>query len=361
MKKKIILVDFGSEGASGFYINNVSHYLANNYNLIQFVHYKYKYEERVYKRFKIYGFLYDSFFKSFSTKFKIIDYFITFIFVTIYSLFFVEKNSIFNLQVYQSFRFYRIFLIIIKFRHKIILTIHDVLPHQSSYPRYIFTPIRNLTKLCLSVIVHNEYSKQKLFNETCVVTVLKFPLTNINTSLKRNLHFNQNNYTKKFLFIGNIRYEKGVDLLLEEWKKFQLKSNSNSVLTIAGKKCTNIDLPEIKNCNYLIKFLDDHEYYALIKSSDFVIFPYTGGTNSGVYANVISQLKLCICSNLPIFSESIYFDSDLAYCNHNDLSTLINLCDQMPFDLYQEKQKNMASILFDVESKLSIEYVNAYS
>ena len=132
------------------------------------------------------------------------------------------------------------------------------------------------------------------------------------------------NSKPKFLFIGVMREEKGVQILVDAWKK--LGNNFNGELVIAGFKPQNVQidfskLNDFKNFKLIMKSLSDNEYSNLIKETDYAIFPYLKVGNSGVLSTVVSLNKVPITTKLKVFVDSEFVNEDLI-CEVNNVDDL---------------------------------------
>lgn len=93
------------------------------------------------------------------------------------------------------------------------------------------------------------------------------------------------------LFFGLIRDYKGLDLLLEAWRRLRLKGElADYKLVVAGEFYTNkapyieqINTPELKDCVVLHdRFIPDEEVKNFFSATDFLVLPYKSATQSGV-------------------------------------------------------------------------------
>jgi glycosyltransferase involved in cell wall biosynthesis len=113
--------------------------------------------------------------------------------------------------------------------------------------------------------------------------------------------------TRRFLFIGHIRREKGIERLLDAWLQF-VNGKDDVELVVAGTIAYKIDfdLDRLRSARvtWISGYIGDEEYANFIKASDCVVFPYIRGTNSGVLSNVASAGVLMVASNIPMFSQS---------------------------------------------------------
>ena len=145
----------------------------------------------------------------------------------------------------------------------------------------------------------------------------------------------------KFLFIGHIRKEKGINNLITAWSSLDTEAIGKAYLTIAGNDDLNLGEKAINLTNCVTKFgyLDDKEFESLIKDSDYIVLPYHGGTNSGVLAVASSFGKPCITSMIPCFSQSQFFLKDLSFRHPEELPSLLsNVIEQhlIKYDTYRD-------------------------
>lgn len=195
---------------------------------------------------------------------------------------------------------------------RLVITCHDVIPiieDKNSYNKEISIK-KKIYALADYYLVHTDNSKrelQELFNVTDNQILQHiFPLMDLSKLDDKNPY----EVRFDFLFIGHMRPEKGIDLLVEAWLEFH-KLYPESRLCIAGnpnyfeaylkereKQCgkNNIDL--------VLDFIKEEDYIKLVKSARCVVFPYTGGTNSGVISTVVSLGRDVITSDFGMFVDN---------------------------------------------------------
>lgn len=229
-----------------------------------------------------------------------------------------DKPKVVNYSyVSRGNRLILLFLCWLKFMSKccLIITCHDVVPiikNKEAYNREIAIK-RKIYALANYYLVHTENSKnelQGLFNvREDKILVHLFPLMDLSKLDKKN---KEQRIKYDFLFIGHMRPEKGVDILYDAWIYFH-KIYPDSSLCIAGNpNCYEAYLEERKsqckdnNIDLNLGFIKDDDYISLIKASRCVIFPYTGGTNSGVVSTVVSLNKDIITSNIGMFADNSF-------------------------------------------------------
>lgn len=196
---------------------------------------------------------------------------------------------------------------------KLIITCHDVIPiidDKKAYKKEIAIKKR-VFGLADYYLVHTEASKNELQSIFGVredqVLMHLFPLMDLSKMDKGGEVVN----TKyDFLFIGHMRPEKGIPLLVDAWNEFH-RSYPEARLCIAGNpnyyKQYLAEREEwcAKNgIDLKLGFISDEDYIRIVKSSRCVVFPYTGGTNSGVISTVVSLGRDVITSDLGMFANN---------------------------------------------------------
>jgi len=196
---------------------------------------------------------------------------------------------------------------------KIMITCHDVMPFETHYTDATTEVKKRLKFFDLAdfLLTHNDNSKEDLVNTYSVnpnkIRSHNFPVMDLKKFCE--LHTSTQIFrpvtTRKILFVGHARIEKGLDLLLTAWA---LGVPENLKLTVAcniplGTQYKFGDLTG-KNFTLIENFLSDEEYAFLISQSDFVILPYTRGTNSGIPSSIISLGTIPVCSDIPMFRNN---------------------------------------------------------
>lgn len=223
---------------------------------------------------------------------------------------------------------YLFLLCITKILHiPIVITCHDVAPFENAYVSNDTEMKRRkiIFHLAKYLLVHNEYSKEVLttmfhINREKIVSH-RFPvmdLTIINDQVVGK--------SVDFLFIGHLRKEKGIDILLNAWGEFH-KRFPEATLCIAGNVPANhaIDTAAYDRLNvtFYMEYMSDDEYIRLIKTARCVVLPYTKGTNSGIPSSACSVNTQVITSNLPMFMENELVDKRYVFRN-GDVEDLVD-------------------------------------
>lgn len=232
--------------------------------------------------------------------------------IKLYFIFLLDKPEIIHFQWFKIPTFDYIFLKLLKLsfpKASIIYTAHNLLPHDTGGEyKNIFSSIYNLLD---GIIVHENSIKNKLikkFNvdKNKVITIphgiLKFDFSNenVNSIISKMKHEKQLENKIVFSFLGNIRKNKGIELLLNVWSENKkIYDNKDIVLLIAGS-CDDKRIKEKllnssvdKNIILDINFLPLENFIAYLKITDVLLLPYRNISQSGLLLTAISE-------NIPV-------------------------------------------------------------
>jgi len=180
---------------------------------------------------------------------------------------------------------YLTILPIAKLRNKkIIITIHNVKPHEKSFIKNFLN--KSVINLADEYIVHSEDNKRLFLQETKTnkkINVIPHGIIGIKkgkeskSRLRKKYGFSDKD--KVLLFFGNIRDYKGLDILLGSLNKIKPQ---NIKLIIAGKPWESFDKYNnlIKTYNLtnktklFLEFNSNKRVAELFKLSDLAVFPY---------------------------------------------------------------------------------------
>ena len=232
--------------------------------------------------------------------------------IIFFKIIFNDGKKIVIVSLYQPFITYKFFFKLIKLsRLKLIIIVHDLIPLASNYPKLILSSQKSLLSLADEYIVHNSHSQEGLKSFNKKINLVRFPLMEID-----NINYSNSNKKNKinFLFLGHLRKEKGIEILINVWKKFS-KKYDNIELTIAGSIAPGLeyDFSGLKKFNSIFEYINDDKYFELIKTCDYGILPYTGGTNSGVFSTIVALNKPVITSDISLFKDSDFSVKELMF------------------------------------------------
>ena len=217
---------------------------------------------------------------------------------------------------------------------KLIITCHDVVPFARDEKEYNkeLAIKRTIYSIGDYYLIHNAQSRQdlhQLFNiDGNKIFYHPFPLMDLS---KLDTEKTGDSPQYDFLFIGQMRKEKGINLLLEAWREF-IRSYPNARLCIAGnplyyKQYLEDEKGWCENNRVTLKlgFVKDCDYAETVKSARCVVFPYTAGTNSGVISTVVSLGREIITSDIGMFAENPFVPKE----NMFGAGDYMDLCKKM--------------------------------
>ena len=311
MPQKIIHIDYGTKGNSAYYLEQLLRAYSGVVPVEAFVHKEYVGETHGAKVTRIFeaasrllpaGFI--------KNVYKLVDIYVAFflIYIALRRKSRTDRLYVF-ISLFQSFHVYKWFLGLISKYAVIVITVHDAVEHKHNYPKIIMCNRDDILSYADAIIVHGRDSCQILSYLGKKTYDLPFPLSTPRFSRKIPSYEHV-----KFLYIGHIRAEKGVDILIDAWRDISL-CEPNAYLTIAGtySGLPAIDFKNLFNVNLLLNYQSDSDFERLILDTDYVVLPYTGGTNSGVLSMSTSYLRPCITSRIPLFTESQFTLDELMY------------------------------------------------
>lgn len=320
MKKSLAIhIDYGSKGNSGLYMHEILANLEGDFDCEAYLHSRYEYQSKG-KIHKVFD-KYSSYFKIGKLKqiYKLIDLYYVLIRLLIRLLFIRDRKVYLFVSLYEPFAIYKYFLRFARLNKGItnVATVHDAEPLFNNYPAIIMTSQNEIIHYTHFLIVHTDESMQKLSSLGKKMFIYPFPLMKLD-----DVNEPTDNSRIKFLFLGYLRKEKGVDLLIEAWSHIE-KKFPNVQLTIAGGVPFGLqyEFDRLNQSKLLLHYIPEELYSKLIHDCDYGILPYIGGTNSGIVSTIASMDKPTIASDLPMFKESAFVLPKLLF-KTGDLTSL---------------------------------------
>lgn len=249
-------------------------------------------------------------------------------------------------------------------RAKIILTCHDVLPLSNiSIQRQMEVSIkRKIFNIADFILVHNENSFLELEKEFSIkaekIIMHPFPIMDL---AKLNLNVLFNGHIYDYAFIGHLRENKGLDILLQAWK-LMFEKNPNAKLLIAGNIpddqsfLDDINLLKKYNIDFHFAYLSDEEYLEKVLISKTIILPYRHGSNSGVIYNLVNLPVNIIYSNIPMFTSNPI----LSRAGSFESGSVLSLLDRLLF-FYSNVCENRGVKINEYESDFRNQIKKIYS
>jgi glycosyltransferase involved in cell wall biosynthesis len=203
-----------------------------------------------------------------------------------------------------------------KRRTKIVLTVHDLLPHDTAdLHKKTFLELYGMVD---DIICHSDHVKKRLQEEFYVpaknIQVIPhgpffYDIENTDGQMVlKNLGIKDDELV--VLWQGIIFPYKGIDLLLNAWQAVE-EAVPNAVLIIAGTGTSEL-LEAIRDQSKRLnlrrvrmdfRFVSTEELVAFYRAADIVVYPYRAITTSGALATGLALGKTIIASDLPVFRE----------------------------------------------------------
>lgn len=177
-------------------------------------------------------------------------------------------------------------------RKKMVLTVHDPLPHSNNVTTYHETLRKISFKLIKNYIILNKNQKEDFISYYHLKGKRIF-----DSRLGVYTYFADEVVTKPsesnyILFFGQINSYKGLDVLCEAMRKVKQKIPSLNLI-VAGKGTLYFDIDSyVKDGTIVFKnyYIPSEELAGLIKNALFAVCPYRDATQSGV---IMSAYSLC--------------------------------------------------------------------
>ena len=223
----------------------------------------------------------------------------------------------------------RVFLKLIRFvspKTKIILTVHNLYPHnfndlQKESYRKRFDGVKNLID---TFILHLECSKAE-FCEQFNMNSAKVKVVHHGIFVPKNIEIVPHIRGEKLNLImyGNQSYYKGTDIFVDALNLLPEDTKQKVHATIVGKidngfyqelkqKTVNLDV------EWIPEFVSDDILYKKIMESDVIVIPYREISQSGVLLLALSFKRMIIASDLQSFKDTLAgFTDDMFFENGN--------------------------------------------
>jgi glycosyltransferase involved in cell wall biosynthesis len=182
---------------------------------------------------------------------------------------------------------------VIAHRTPVVCTVHELVPHQSKYRRFTGACFGAIYRLARVLFVYTEYTGNRLVAELDIPRekVLKVP----HGSLERLLDMKPNPVPSPsdeppvVLFVGNIRADKGVDILIKaasylrgKVPSFRLQIAGTPGIDVTALRDSALELG-LQDCvEFHLGFLPEQEFAAYLSRATVVALPYRRIEQSGV-------------------------------------------------------------------------------
>ena len=200
----------------------------------------------------------------------------------------------------------------------IILTVHDLLPHDSANRhRAVFERLYHFGD---HLICHSASIQARLVSEFHLdparISIIPhgpffydLPVQKSGPLLEK---FGVTTADPLVLWQGLVFPYKGVDLLLDAWQVVE-QSNDNAHLVVAGTGDAALLLAlkqqaaalNLKRVHLYQHFITTPELVALYRAAEVIVYPYRAITTSGALATGLAFGKTILATDLPVFREQL--------------------------------------------------------
>jgi glycosyltransferase involved in cell wall biosynthesis len=199
---------------------------------------------------------------------------------------------------------------------KIVLTVHDLLPHDTADTHKSL--FQNLYRRTDALICHSESIKARLISEFGIkadkISVIPhgpffYDLPTI-ASPHPTPDLNMDPHQQLVLWQGIIFPYKGIDLLLNAWQTVEaqaptawlvvLGTGAPDLLSELRQQAHHLGLARVR---FDFRFASVEELVTTYRAADIVVYPYRAITTSGALATGLAFGKPIVASNLPVFRE----------------------------------------------------------
>lgn len=194
--------------------------------------------------------------------------------------------------------------------YKIVWTVHNLIPHERTFPLIDILGRFTIITLANALIVHCKYAKNKItqnfFRKKTIYIIghgnyiEKYPCSISKERARQVLGINGNAFV--YLFFGKIRPYKGLEALVKSFQKIQ---TDNTLLFIAGKaehlakKGLWQDIAKNNsNIKLCMNFIPDEEIQYFFMAADVLVIPFLNVLTSG-------SIILGLSFGLPVIAPSL--------------------------------------------------------
>lgn len=213
--------------------------------------------------------------------------------------------------------------------YKLLWTAHNLIAHESANIKLDVLVSKLTARLVNHVIVHCNFAKTEILrlwrvsNDKIIIIphgsyVGYYPDFVSRSDARQQLGIADNEVT--FLFVGMLRKYKGIESLIESFKKLKIK-HPNIRLIIAGSpnNFTIEDTAAHDSISTYLRHIPDEEMQYFFKAADFVTLPYANILTSGAAILAISFGKPVIAPAKGCLPELITNEIGFLFDRNKDL------------------------------------------
>lgn len=243
---------------------------------------------------------------------------------------------------------------------KIVLTVHNIYPHNSSSSKKksFQARFKKIMPLIDHFVVHTSNSVDDLEFEFGV-------RRNLICVIKHGVFVPKNKPQRKrmsdsklrLLMFGSQSLYKGTDLLLDAIKSLPNNLLNEIEIRIVGHASEEIAqmIPTSSyNIHWRNEYLSDDDLNQEIANADLLVFPYRNISQSGALLLGLSFLKPIIASDLPSFIETLNGYPKEMFCKAGDADSLKNII-QIFLSSDEKFKKELSKVLQRIQEENSWE------
>jgi glycosyltransferase involved in cell wall biosynthesis len=252
---------------------------------------------------------------------------------------------------------------------KIVLTVHDLLPHDTGEEHK--ETFLELYRMADRLICHSDHIRMRLAAEFAVpeekVSVIPHGPFFYDLPAAGSEHmpadFEQKPGTVLVLWQGIIFHYKGIDLLLNAWQQVEAR-NPDCQLAIVGtgtpelleqirEQVSSLGLQRVQ---LQPRFVSARELVALYRAADVVVYPYRAITTSGALATGLALGKTILASDLPVFRELLTDHENALLVDPQDAARFADALTELvqDADLREHLASKLRAMDFGEQSWISI-------
>lgn len=222
---------------------------------------------------------------------------------------------------------------------RLVYTVHNILPHDSGDRfKQKFQKVYNMMDMLICHTAQTRNDLQQLFSipEQKTVVIPHGPLFHDSVPLttgeaRQRLGITTNKVVA--VYFGVIRPYKGLEFLLDAWKKVADQTSGEAVLLIAGngqKEYLDTIAASIKEMCLEdavvtdFRFIPSEELPLLIQAADILVYPYKNVTQSGALLTGMFFGKAIIATNVGGFTETLEHDQTALLVDYGDCMQLVD-------------------------------------
>lgn len=262
--------------------------------------------------------------------------------------------------------YFLIKLFFAKRKKKIVWTVHNLYSHNRKYVLLEKFFLLFFVRLVDRFSAHNIFTKEQLLIKYKLdpqqIQVIRhanyidnYPaFQGDKDKIKKSLSLDVKKRT--FMFLGNIKPYKGLDMLMDAFAS--LDPNRNQLL-ICGKVSNTEDLTSVMRksegkSNIVVHphFVEEEKLSGVLAIADVLVYPYRDITTSGALLLGMSYRKMCVCSNVGSMEELI--QHDYLFNDKHELQDILKKSSTLSNDeIEQVGERNFQHIKHDTWAEMA--------